>query len=66
MTIVAMGGGRSGRGKSGGSWRGCVAGEEDDRWEEELEKKMEVEGMVARRSGGGGGGGSGLRTAASQ
>ena len=35
MTIVAMGGGRSGMGKSGSSWRGCAAGEEDDRWEED-------------------------------
>ena len=34
----------------GGSWRGWAAGEEDDRWVEELEMKM-----VARRSGGGGG-----------
>ena len=40
MTILAMGGGRLGRGKSGGSWRGCAAREGDDRWVEELEKKM--------------------------
>ena len=32
LTFMAVGGGRSGRGKSGGSCRGCAAGEEDDQW----------------------------------
>ena len=61
----------------GGETRGIVefclgdaAGEEDDRWMEELEKKMEreveeSEMMAGQRSGGGGSSG-GMRTAMSR